>query len=342
MIDLRSDTVTHPTPAMRRAMAEAEVGDDQYGEDPTVRRLEELAAEMLGKEAAVYVASGTMGNLVALLSHCGRGDEVILGDESHILWFENGGGAALGGLPYYTVHNERLGELDLEAVDRAIRPARSGYPRTGVICVENTQNRCGGTALAEEYLRDLQTLAHGRGVPVHMDGARIFNAAASLGVPAKSLARHADSVQFCLSKGLAAPVGSLLVGTQDFITEARRNRKTLGGAMRQAGVIAAAGVVALTEMVDRLPEDHLRARRLAEGLDEMPGFSVDLETVQSNIIIFQTQPTVAHAVFVERMKEQGVLVSNYGHRGLRMVTHYEIDDRAVDMALKAAATAVRG
>ncbi|HUZ01052.1 MAG TPA: GntG family PLP-dependent aldolase [Thermomicrobiaceae bacterium] len=342
MIDLRSDTVTRPTPAMRRAMAEAEVGDDQYGEDPTVRRLEELAADMLGKEAAVYVASGTMGNLVALLTHCGRGDEVILGDESHILWFENGGGAALGGLPYYTIRNRRFGDFDLDEVDRAIRPARSGYPRTGVICVENTQNRCGGTALAPEFLRDLQTLAHGRGVPVHMDGARIFNAAAAIGVRASTLAHHADSVQFCLSKGLAAPVGSVLAGSAEFIDGARRNRKTLGGAMRQAGVIAAAGIVALTEMVDRLPDDHRRARQLAEGLDELPGFTVDLDAVQSNIIIFQSQPTVSHPLFVERMREQGVLISNYGHRGLRMVTHYEIDDSAVDGALKAAAIAIRG
>ncbi|HET9017136.1 MAG TPA: low-specificity L-threonine aldolase [Thermomicrobiaceae bacterium] len=342
MIDLRSDTVTRPTPAMRRAMAEAEVGDDQYGEDPTVRRLEELAAEMLGKEAAVYVASGTMGNLVALLTHCGRGDEVILGDESHILWFENGGGAALGGLPYYTIHNGRLGEFDLDEVDRAIRPVRSGYPRTGVVCVENTQNRCGGTVLGPDYLRDLQTLAHGRDVAVHMDGARIFNAAAALGLPARALAIHADSVQFCLSKGLAAPVGSILTGSREFIEGARRNRKTLGGAMRQAGVIAAAGIVALTEMVERLPEDHRRARRLAEGLDELPGFSVDLDTVQSNIVIFQTQPTVSHPIFVERMKERGVLISNYGHRGLRMVTHYEVDDAAVDSALQAAASVMRG
>lgn len=341
MIDLRSDTVTRPTAAMRRAMAEAEVGDDQYGEDPTVRRLEELAAEMLGKEAAVYVSSGTMGNLAALLAHCGRGDEVIMGDESHILWFENGGAAALGGLPYYMIATEPSGELPLDVVERAIRPARPGYPRTGVICIENTNNRCGGTVLSQSYLRSLHELASGYGVPLHMDGARIFNAAAALGVPAADIAQHADTVQFCLSKGLAAPVGSIVAGSAEFIDRVRTQRKTLGGAMRQAGVIAAAGLVALTEMVDRLPEDHVRARRLAEGLDELPGFTVDLNTVQSNIIIFKTEPTVPHVEFIERMKREGVLISNYGHRGLRMVTHYEIDDAAVERALKAAAQAIR-
>ncbi|MBX6342369.1 MAG: aminotransferase class I/II-fold pyridoxal phosphate-dependent enzyme, partial [Thermomicrobiaceae bacterium] len=276
-----------------------------------------------------------------LLSHCGRGDEAILGDESHIFWFESGGAAALGGIPFNLVPNGRFGELDLGAVQRAVRPERPGYPRTGVICIENTQNRCGGTILPLDYLRDLRTLAASRGVPVHMDGARIFNAAVASGVPAKVIAAEADSVQFCLSKGLAAPVGSLVVGSREFIAVARKNRKMLGGAMRQAGVIAAAGIVALTTMVDRLAEDHARARRLAEGLDELPGVTVDLETVQTNIVIFKTEPYVAHPVFVERMKREGVLISNYGHRGLRMVTHYEIDDAAVERALKAAAAALQ-
>lgn len=341
MIDLRSDTVTRPTPEMRRAMANAEVGDDQYGEDPTVIQLEELAAEMLGKEAAVYVASGTMGNLVALLAHCGRGDEVILGSESHIFWFENGNAAALGGLPFNLIHNDRLGYLPIDDVAKAVRPVRAGYPATGVISIENTQNRCGGTALSMDYLRDLKSLAEQHKVPVHMDGARIFNAAASLDIPASEIAAQADSVQFCLSKGLAAPVGSMVVGDKAFISKARTYRKMVGGAMRQSGVIAAAGVVSLTQMVDRLPEDHRRARRLAEGLDELPGMSVDLDTVQSNIVIFQTEPTVPHVEFVDRMKREGVLISNYGLRGLRMVTHYEIDDAAIEHALKAAATALR-
>jgi threonine aldolase len=342
VIDLRSDTVTKPTPAMRRAMAEAEVGDEQYGDDPTVHRLEELAAEMMGKEDATYVVSGTMGNLVALLTHCGRGDEVILGDESHIFWFENGGAAALGGLPFSLVPNNAAGELPLERVEAAIRPVRSGYPRTGVITIENTQNRCGGLPLSLGYLRELRDLAASRSVPVHMDGARIFNAAASSGVPAAEVATYADSVQFCLSKGLGAPVGSILAGSKEFIERARANRKMVGGAMRQSGVIAAAGLVALSEMVDRIPEDHARARRLAEGLDELPGVEVDHDNVQTNIIFFKTEPMVPHLELQERLKREGVLVSNYGPRGLRMLTHHQINDAAVDQALAAFQRALRG
>ena len=337
MIDLRSDTVTKPTLAMREAMALAEVGDDQFGEDPTVRRLEELAAQLLGKEAAVYVASGTMGNLAALLTHCGRGDEVIMGDECHIFWFESGGAAALGGMPFALIPTSADGELPLERIEAAIRPTRPGYPRTGVICIENTHNRCSGTVLSQSYLSDLKELSERHGVPVHMDGARIFNAAAGSDLPVDVIASYADSVQFCLSKGLAAPVGSLIAGDTEFIQRARGARKILGGAMRQSGVIAAAGVVALTEMVDRLPEDHRRARRLAEGLAAIEGVTLELDLVQSNIVIFQTAPAVNHPQFVEEMKARDVLVSNYGARGLRMVTHYQISDDDIDTALSRAA-----
>ena len=333
MIDLRSDTVTTPTATMRRAMAEAEVGDDQYGEDPTVRRLEERYAELVGKEAAVFVASGTMGNLVALLSHCGRGDEAIIGDESHIFWFESGGPATLGGIPMNLLRTDRWGRLDLDAVSAAIRPERPGYPRTGVVCIENTHNRCSGVPLPLEYLRQLRAVATERTTPIHMDGARIFNAAAALNVAPSALAAEADSVQFCLSKGLGAPVGSLVVGSHDFIANARKQRKVLGGAMRQAGVIAAAGVVALDTMIDRLPDDHARARRIAHALAEMPGVTVDLETVQSNIVVFRPPAGHAAAETVERLAANGLRVSNYGARGLRVVTHYEIDDEAVDRAL---------
>jgi len=340
VVDLRSDTVTRPTPAMRRAMAEAEVGDDQYGEDPTVRRLEERAAELVGKEAAVYVPSGTMGNLVALLSHCGRGDEAILGDEAHIFWYESGGGSTLGGIPFNLRPTDRFGALHPVDVAQAIRPVRAGYPRTGVVCIENTHNRCGGTVLTPAYLQELAAVAHERGVPVHMDGARIFNAATALGVPAATLAADVDSVQFCLSKGLAAPVGSVLAGSAPFVATARRNRKLLGGAMRQAGVIAAAGLVALEQMIARLPEDHARARRLAEGLAQIPGVTVDLETVQTNIVIFRQPPGLEQADVVAALAERGVLASNYGTRGLRMVTHYEIDDAAIETALRAVADVV--
>jgi threonine aldolase len=336
LIDLRSDTVTQPTPAMREAMATAVVGDDQYGEDPTVRELELLAARMLGKEDAVYVASGTMGNLVALLTHCGRGDEVIMGDECHIFWYESGGAAALGGMPFNLLPNGPNGELDIDRVRKAIRANRSGYPRTGAICVENTQNRCGGTALPLDYLAELHSVARSHGVPLHMDGARIFNAAAAIDTPAEEIARHADTVQFCLTKCLAAPVGSVVVGTAEFISRARASRKILGGAMRQAGVIAAAGIVALQTMVDRLPDDHRRARRLAEGLAMIDGVNINLDAVQSNIVIYQVEPAMEQAAFVAAMKDAGVLISNYGTRGVRMVTHYQIDDEAIDIAIEAA------
>lgn len=335
LIDLRSDTVTQPTSAMREAMANAVVGDDQYGEDPTVRELELLAAKMLGKEDAVFVASGTMGNLAALLAHCGRGDEVIMGDECHIFWYESGGAAALGGMPFNLIPNGPMGELDLDRVRKAIRASRPGYPRTGVICVENTQNRCGGTVLPLDYLADLHEIANSNGVPVHMDGARIFNAAAAIDTPVDEIARHADTVQFCLTKGLAAPVGSVVVGTEEFIQRARAGRKIVGGAMRQAGVIAAAGLVALQTMVDRLPEDHRRARRLAEGLAEIDGIAIDLDAVQTNIVIYNVEPHYEQAAFVAAMKDAGVLVSNYGTRGVRMVTHYQIDDPAIETALGA-------
>lgn len=337
MFDLRSDTVTVPTDAMRSAMAKAEVGDDQYGEDPTVTKLERLAADALGKEAALFVASGTMGNLVSLLAHCGRGDEVIMGNESHIFWFESGGAAALGGMPFNLLPNSRLGELDLDDVRRAIRPQpRLGYPKTGAIAIENTQNRCGGTVLSIDYLSALHALAREHHVPVHMDGARIFNAAVASDTPVDVIASYADSVQFCLSKGLGAPIGSIVAGSEEFIGRAKAARKILGGAMRQAGVIAAAGIVALQEMPERLREDHRRARRLAEGLAEIDGVTVDLETVQTNIVIFSTEPAVNHERFVSEMADHGVRISNYGHRGLRMVTHHQVDDEAVEAALIAA------
>jgi threonine aldolase len=336
VIDLRSDTVTHPTPEMREAMARAEVGDDQSGEDPTVNRLEELAAGMVGKEAAMYVPSGIMGNLCALLTHCGRGDEVIMGDQSHIFWYESGGGAALGGLPYRTVRNGRYGELDPAEVNAAIRPPRSGFPPTGLVCLENTHNRCGGTVLSREQLRSVADVAHERGVPVHLDGARIFNAAAYLGTSVPELTAEVDSVQLCLSKGLSAPVGSLLAGIAPFISEARKARKMLGGAMRQAGVIAAAGIVALERMVDRIPEDHEQARRLAERLAQLPGIEVDLSTVQTNIVVFElTDERWTPEEFLGALAGEGLRISSFGARRLRAVAHHGVEpeeyERAADI-----------
>ncbi len=334
VIDLRSDTVTKPTPAMRAAMAEAIVGDDQYGEDPTVNALESRAAELMGKDAAVFVPSGTMGNLTALLAHCGRGDEAIIGDESHILWYESGGPATLGGIPLFTLRTDRLGLFDLDQLDGAIRTDRPGYPRTGVVCIENTHNRCGGAVVPMAFMRAIRDLAHGRGVAVHLDGARIFNAAASLGISPASIAAEVDSVQFCLSKGLGAPVGSIVAGSAKFIVSVRKQRKVLGGAMRQAGVIAAAGLVALETMIDRLPEDHRRAQRLAAGLAGISGVTVDLETVQTNIVVFKVPAGLDQREVAAQCKEHGLIVSDYGARGLRMVTHFEVGDEAIARAIE--------
>ncbi len=341
MVDLRSDTITRPTPEMRAAMMDAMVGDDQYGEDPTVNELERQAAHLLGKEAAVLVASGTMGNLSALLAHCGRGDEAIVGDESHILWYESGGASTLGGIPLFTVHNDAGGRLDPVAVGNAIRESRPGYPRTGVVCLENTQNRCGGAVLSIEDMRAVADVAYARGVPVHLDGARIFNAAATLGVSAADIAAEVDSVQFCLSKGLGCPIGSLVVGSAEFIGKVRSQRKILGGAMRQSGIIAAAGLVAFETMIQRLPEDHARAQRLADGLRAIKGIEIDHGGARSNIVVFKVADAGGdHTGFIEDLKRRGLLVSNYGLRGVRMVTHYQADDASITFALDTVAAAM--
>jgi threonine aldolase len=333
LLDFRSDTITRPTAAMRQAMADAIVGDDQYGEDPTVNRLEALAAQMVGKEAAVYVPSGTMGNVSAMMARCGRGDEAILGDESHIYWFESGSPAALGGITQFILPTEVDGTIDPTRIELAIRVDRSGYPRTQVICIENTHNRRSGRVLPLSYMREVAQISSRHNVPVHLDGARIFNAAAALGVGVPEITAHVDSVQFCLSKALAAPVGSVVAGSADFIERVRRQRKLLGGAMRQAGVIAAAGIVALETMVDRLPEDHVRAKRLAASLARIAGVTLDPEGVQTNIVVFQVDGSIDQTELAERLKERGLLVSNYGAVGLRMVTHVDVDDADVDKAL---------
>lgn len=341
-IDLRSDTVTLPTPAMRRAMYEAEVGDDVWGEDPTVKRLQEMAAERMGKEAALFVASGTMGNLVSLLAHCRRGDEVIMGSECHIFHYEVGSAAVFGGLVYRTVPNTRFGELPLEEIEAAIRGPNVHFPPTGLICLENTHNRCGGTVIGPDYMRRVRELADRHRLPVHLDGARIFNAAIALGVEARELARYADSVMFCLSKGLSAPVGSLVCGTAEFVERAHRMRKMVGGGMRQVGVIAAAGIVALQEMVDRLAEDHENARYLAEGLANIPGIAVDLDTVQTNMVLFYpTDPRWTTEALSQALCAAGVLVSYLGRTKIRAVTHYGIERADIEEALERIAQVVR-
>lgn len=333
-IDLRSDTVTLPTPAMREAMATAEVGDDVMGEDPTVNRLEAMAAERVGVEAALFVASGTMGNLAALLTHCGRGDEVIVGDRAHVFLFEAGGASALGGIHSRQVPNLPDGTLDLAQVEAAIRPDNPHFPRSRLICLENTHNRCGGACLTPDYMSQARNLAEEYGLGIHLDGARLFNAAIALGVDARELTRHADSVSFCLSKGLSAPVGSLVCGSADFIHEARRARKVLGGGMRQGGVIAAAGVVALEQMVDRLADDHVNARRLAEGLADIPGIALDPSRVQTNMVFFDLEEGAPDAAeFCERIAAQNVKMGPTAARRIRAVTHHEIEADHIEQAL---------
>jgi threonine aldolase len=333
-VDLRSDTITRPTESMKRAMAEAEVGDDVFGEDPTVRKLEEMAAERTGKEAALYVASGTMANLVSQLTHCGRGNEMILGDQCHVFYYEQGGSAAMGGIHPRTVQNQPDGTIDLADIEAAIRPEDVHFPRTRLIVLENTHNRCYGTPISPEYMAKVGQLAHDRGIRLHVDGARIFNAAVALGVDASELAGPADSISFCLSKGLAAPVGSLVCGDQAFIEDARRARKVLGGGMRQAGVLAAAGIVALTEMVDRLAEDHANAKRLGSELAGIPGLSVDVDKVRTNIVYVDIQePGPAAPELVERLRLEGVRVLPVGPGRFRAVTHYHIESEDIAYAL---------
>ncbi len=341
IVDLRSDTVTKPTPEMREAMYRAEVGDDVYGEDPTVNRLEEMCAERMGKEAALFVASGTMGNLVALLAHCGRGDEIILGSKAHTFLYEAGGVSALGGIHVHTVPNLPDGTLDLQDVKEAIRADNVHFPRTKVICLENTHNRCGGAVLSPAQTAPIKQLAETHGLAVHLDGARIFNAAVALGIPPADIAAQADSLQFCFSKGLSAPVGSATCGSADFIKEARRGRKTVGGSMRQAGVIAAAAIVALEKMVDRLAEDHENARILAEGLANINGLNVNLDSVQSNIVMVgfdnplqSAGPSAIDARDVARaMVAKGVKLNAITPTQCRLVTHYGIVRQDIDAAL---------
>lgn len=327
-IDLRSDTVTLPTPKMRRAMAEAELGDDVYGEDPTVNRLQSFAAELLGKEAGLFVPSGTMGNLAAVLAHCGRGDEAIMGDCAHTFLYEAGGISALGGVHPHTIPNQEDGTLLLEDIQGAIRADNEHFPPSKLLILENTHNRCGGVSISREYMLSAAEVAHQAGMSVHLDGARIFNAAVDQGRPVKELADMVESVTFCLSKGLCAPVGSVLCGSKAFIEKAHRIRKQLGGGMRQAGVLAAAGIVALEEMVPRLAEDHEHAKALAEGLSAIPGIHLDKGSPNTNMIYIALDPQMgldAH-LCEQRLREKGILAGITGPRHFRLVCHYWIRD----------------
>ena len=332
VVDLRSDTVTHPSPEMRRAMYEAELGDDVYGEDPTLNALEAKAAERLGKEAAVFVASGTMGNLVSVLSHAQRGDEIILGNKAHIFRSEAGGASALGGVSFHTIPNDERGMLDLDDIQAAVRPNDPHMPRTALVCLENTQNMCGGATLTQDDMKSVADVARANGIPVHVDGARIFNAAVALEAPVSELVKDVDSVTFCLSKGLSCPIGSIIVGSEDYILEARRWRKMVGGSMRQVGVIAAAGLVALDNMVERLAEDHSNARKLAHGLAEIPGISVEPDALPTNLVFFDVEREdwdELHRQLVERGVKGGG-----GQKRWRYVTHYGITESDIDYTLE--------
>ncbi len=343
-IDLRSDTVTTPTPVMREAMYAADVGDDVYGEDPTINRLQALAAEKTGKEAGLFVPSGTMGNLAAVLAYCGRGDEVILGDLAHTFLFEAGGISALVGVHSHQVHNQADGTLALEDIRAAIRPDDAHFPVTRLICLENTHNRCGGVALSVEYTRQVGDLARQNSLQVHLDGARLFNAAVAQGVSAADLAGPADSVTFCLSKALCAPVGSVFCGSGEFIRRAHRIRKQLGGGMRQAGVLAAAGIVALETMVDRLAEDHARAKTLASRLQALPGLVLDPGSPYTNMVFISLAEDLPldGSQFATRLFELGVKLGVVGPRRFRLVLHNWIDDPAVERAAWAFETVLRG
>jgi threonine aldolase len=333
VIDLRSDTITHPTPEMRKAIFEAEVGDDVYGEDPTVNRLETMAAGMMAKEAALFTTSGTQSNLIAVLTHTNHGDEIILGDEAHMLWYEVGSAAALGGVTLRTVPNDSHGRLNPDDIDRAVRDKDIHYPETTLLCLENTHNRCGGMVLTVDYTDEVCSLAHRRGLKVYLDGARIFNAAVALGVPASTLTRNVDSVAVCLSKGLSAPVGSLLCGSKDFIERARKFRKMLGGGMRQVGVIAAAGIVALETMIDRLAEDHTNARRLAQGLAGIEGIMLAQDNIPTNIVMFHLSPELSVVEFIKSLDRAGVKIGLRDGRPFRAVTHRMVLPSDIDEAL---------
>ena len=342
-VDFRSDTVTRPTDAMRKAMAEAEVGDDVMGEDPSINRLEQMAAELLGKEASLFTVSGTMSNLIAILAHTSRGDEIIMGSEAHIFWHEVAAAATFASVQPRLLPNDDHGRIDPEEVAAAIRPKGNlHFPTTSLVCLENTHNRCNGGVLTPEDIAGVADVAHAHGIPVHLDGARIFNAAVSLEMPVRELVKDVDDIGFCLSKGLSAPVGSLLCGSQDFVGRARKWRKMVGGGMRQAGVLAAAGIVALETMVDRLAEDHANAKRLAEGLSQIPGINLNPEQFQTNIVFVEVDSELCPVPeFTAGLSQEGVKVSYSGGTRFRMVTHRETSAQDVDTAIDAAAKVSR-
>lgn len=340
MIDLRSDTVTKPTEEMRKAMYTADVGDDVYQEDPTVSELEDTAAELLGKEAALFVTSGTQGNQIAVLTHCRPGQELLLEEESHIFYYESGAVAALAGVQTRTIPGQR-GAMDPHDVLMAIRTEDIHFPETGLICLENTHNRAGGAVIPVDNMKAIYNIAQANKVPVHLDGARLFNAAAAAGVDVKEFAKNTDTVQICLSKGLGAPVGSIIAGDSEFIKTARKWRKRLGGGMRQAGVIAAPGLIALTKMKDRLGEDQWNARVLAEAIESIPGMKLARQP-ETNIVVADVAGlNITSDVFVERLRGEGILSGTFGPTFVRFVTHYDVNEDQIQKSIEAIAKVAR-
>lgn len=332
MIDLRSDTITRPTPKMREACLTAEVGDDVYGEDPTINKLETLAAEMLGKEKALFVTSGTQGNQIAVLTHCRQGDEIILDEDSHIVFYEGGAISAFAGVQPRTIHSEN-GLLDPLKLQQAIRTNDIHFPDTSLICLENTHNRAGGVAIPPSHMKKLFEVAMEHRIPVHLDGARLFNAAVALNEPLTAFTQYTTTVQVCLSKGLGAPIGSILAGSEEFIEKARKWRKRLGGGLRQAGLIAAPGIIALTEMVERLSEDHEHAKLFARGIATHPLLSV-VNSVDTNIVLVDVTKTGKHSSqFIELLKEIGILAVPFGPSTVRFTTHYDLSRDQIEQAI---------
>ena len=335
IIDLRSDTVTLPTEEMLEAIRHAKLGDDVFGEDPTVNKLQEMAANRMGKEAALLVPSGTQANLISVMSNTKRGELVFLESQSHIYWYEAGGVSAIAGLLPWPIKSE-TGAIDPDELEAAIRPPNVHFPEPTLLCVENTHNRHGGTIIHPNHIKKLSDVAHAHGLKVHMDGARIFNAAIGLGIDVKEFTKHVDSLMFCLSKGLSCPIGSLVVGSREFIEKARRTRKVIGGGMRQAGIIAAPGIIALEKMVDRLKEDHENAKFLAEKLAKIEGIKLNMANVQTNMVSFELDAErITDDVFLNELNKNGVLALAQSRNKIRLVTHYGIRREHVE---KAAAT----
>ena len=336
IIDLRSDTVTLPTLEMHEAMFYAELGDDVFGDDPATIKLEEYSANMVEKEAAVFVPSGTMGNLISMLSHCQRGDEVILGDKSHMFLYEAGGVAVLGGIQPHILKNNRDGTIDISLIKDAIRPDDIHYPRTRVVCIENTHNYYYGSPIPADYIAKVAEVVKENNLFFHLDGARIFNACVALEVDIKEFSKHVDSLMFCLSKGLSAPVGSVLCGSSEFIKKARKNRKMLGGGMRQTGILAAAGIVALEDMTERLIEDHINAQKLADELEKFDVIDIDPSLVKTNIIYFTLDNSkISDNDFLSSLEERGVKILNLGQSRFRLITHHGITADEIEKVIYA-------